>query len=313
MHFFLRPNSADLAPGVEVAQWTSLVLVVVAGVGARLTLEGAAGAAPAASRRCTGQPSARLRGSGLNRTRRSRVKERDASDGHAEADPVDRADISDGAAKHAGSRGSVAVDADPGHREVSRTSLSGRLLATAVVAAAGLAIPACGGGGGETEPQRDQSAPSFSSGPGVPKPLAENRTQASEIIDASTEALEAKLADLRGHPVVVNQWGSWCPPCRAEFPFFGESAEAHADEVAFLGVDIQDDRGAAEDFLEEFPVPYPSIYDRDAEAVFSIGWTQVSPTTWFIDEAGEIVHQRPGAYPDREALEADIRRFLLSR
>jgi thiol-disulfide isomerase/thioredoxin len=197
---------------------------------------------------------------------------------------------------------------------VRRISASRRLLATAVAAASALAIAACGsdGGGGEARPQGDQSAPSFPSRQDLPKPLAENRAQASQIIDGSTEALEGKLADLRGYPVVVNQWGSWCPPCRAEFPAFGESAEAHADEVAFVGVDIQDDRGAAEDFLEEFPVPYPSIYDRDAEAVFSIGWTQVSPTTWFIDERGEIVHQRPGAYADRESLEADIRRFLLS-
>ena len=199
--------------------------------------------------------------------------------------------------------------------EVRRTRLSGRLLATAVAAAAALGIAACGsddGNGDDGTPQREQSAPAFPSRPGLPKPLAANRAQASEIVDGSTDALEAKLADLRGYPVVVNQWGSWCPPCRAEFPFFGESAEAHTKEVAFLGVDIQDDRGAAEDFLEEFPVPYPSIYDRDAEAVFAIGWTQVSPTTWFVDKGGKIVHQRPGAYPDREALEADIRRFLLS-
>ena len=191
-------------------------------------------------------------------------------------------------------------------------SLSRRLLATVVVMASVLAIAACGsdGGGGGAGPHSDP--PSFSSGQDLPEPLAENRAQATEIIDGSTDALKAKLADLRGYPVVVNQWGSWCPPCRAEFPFFGESAGAHADEVAFLGVDIQDDRAAAEDFLAEFPVPYPSIYDRDADAVFSIGWTQVSPTTWFIDERGEIVHQRPGAYPDRAGLEADIRRFLLS-
>ncbi len=188
----------------------------------------------------------------------------------------------------------------------------GALLAP-LLAAAALALAACGGssaGGGDGADQ----APPPAAAPieGLPKPLARNRAEASQLIDGSTAALEAKLADLRGHPVVVNQWGSWCPPCRAEFPFFGESAEAHAAEVAFLGVDIQDDREAAQAFLREFPVPYPSIYDRDADAVASLGWGQVSPTTWFIDEAGEIIHQRPGAYPDREALEADIREFLLS-
>ena len=174
-----------------------------------------------------------------------------------------------------------------------------------------VAIAACGGGDGAPDVAAGEAATGFST-KGLPKPLAANVSQAGQLIDGSTAALEAKLADLRGYPVVVNQWGSWCPPCRAEFPFFGESAESHLDEVAFVGVDIQDDRDAAEEFLAELPVPYPSIYDQDAEAVFSLGWTQVSPTTWFIDERGEIVHQRPGAYPDRAALEADIQNFLLS-
>jgi cytochrome c biogenesis protein CcmG, thiol:disulfide interchange protein DsbE len=186
------------------------------------------------------------------------------------------------------------------------------LLAPALVLAAALAVGACGSDSDEKDPGTPAAEVTATmAGKGEPKPLAENRGQANQLIDGSTEALEAKLAELRGHPVVVNQWGSWCPPCRAEFPFFAESADAHAAEVAFLGVDIQDDRGAAEEFLEEFHVPYPSIYDPDADAVFSLGWTQVSPTTWFIDADGEIVHQRPGAYPSRDQLEEDIGEFLL--
>jgi thiol-disulfide isomerase/thioredoxin len=180
--------------------------------------------------------------------------------------------------------------------------------------AAVVALAACGGDaeGGRDGGAGGNPAPATSATKDVPKPLAQNRAQGNRLIDGATGALKAKLADLRGHPVVVNQWGSWCPPCRAEFPFFAESAEAHANDVAFVGVDIQDDRGAAEQFLKQLPVPYPSIYDPDAEAVASLGWTQVSPTTWFIDERGEIVHQRPGAYANREQLEADVRRFLLN-
>ena len=187
------------------------------------------------------------------------------------------------------------------------------VLSALLLPIAALALAACGSDSNESEAgsQAASQAPAMVATKGIPKPLAENRAQANRLIDGSTEALEAKLAELRGHPVVVNQWGSWCPPCRAEFPFFAESAAAHAAEVAFLGVDIQDDRGDAEQFLEEFPVPYPSIYDRDADAVASIGWTQVSPTTWFIDQEGEIVHQRPGAYANRDQLEEDIRGFLL--
>ncbi|MGH2955978.1 MAG: TlpA family protein disulfide reductase [Solirubrobacterales bacterium] len=189
------------------------------------------------------------------------------------------------------------------------------LFLAGLIAAVGLV--ACGGDGGDGGDEGGDEAGSSDqpvatvSSKNLPKALAQNRAEANQIIDGSTEALDEKLAELRGHPVVVNQWGSWCPPCRAEFPFFAEVAESHADDVAFLGVDIQDDRGAAEDFLREFPVPYPSIFDQDADAVRSLNWSQVSPTTWFIDERGEVVHQRPGAYPDGEALEADIQAFLL--
>jgi cytochrome c biogenesis protein CcmG, thiol:disulfide interchange protein DsbE len=196
---------------------------------------------------------------------------------------------------------------------MARLRLSTALLFALLLAAA-LAIGACGS---DAEPAGDARASEAAAEANVPvknlpKPLAENRKQANLLIEGSTEALQAKLAELRGHPVVVNQWGSWCPPCRAEFPFFAELADEHAEEVAFIGVDIQDDREAAEEFLAEFPVPYPSIYDPDAEAVRSLDWAGFSPTTWFIDERGEIAFVRNGAYPDQGTLNADIHNYLLS-
>jgi len=186
-------------------------------------------------------------------------------------------------------------------------------LVAALAATAAVIIVVLAGGESESEPGPSQAggASAASVPENLPRAFADNAQQAGELEEGGREALEAKLADLEGHPVVVNQWGSWCPPCRAEFPFFAESAEAHLDEVAFLGVDVQDERGAAEDFLTDFPTPYPHVFDEDTEAVASLDWSQVSPTTWFIDERGEIAHQRPGAYASREELEADIDRFLL--
>lgn len=190
---------------------------------------------------------------------------------------------------------------------MSRSRLRSLALASALALAA-IAIAACGGDGGG---DGARSSPPPIPTEGVPDALAANLDEANQIIDGAAAALGAKLAELRGHPIVVNQWGSWCPPCRAEFPFFAESAADHAAEVAFLGIDIQDRQSAAEDFLAEFPTPYPHIFDQDAEGVRTLDWGGVSPTTWFIDERGEVVHQRPGAYPDRDALEADIEEHLL--
>lgn len=145
---------------------------------------------------------------------------------------------------------------------------------------------------------------------GVPKALAANRAEANLILEEGT--LDAKLAELEGHPVVVNQWASWCEPCRAEFPFFRDSAEFHADDVGFVGIDMQDDRAAAEAFLGELPVPYPSVFDPNASQIASLGGGIVSPTTVYIDESGEIVNVFQGSYATRDELEADIERHLLN-
>ena len=177
------------------------------------------------------------------------------------------------------------------------------LAATALVAAG------CGAGGDDGGVAPTDAAEIAPETKGVPDALADNRAQANQILDEGT--LDAKLAELRGHPIVVNQWASWCEPCRAEFPHFQETAEAHAKDIAFLGIDMQDDRDAAEDFLAELPVPFPSIFDPTAEQISSLGGGFVSPTTVFIDARGEIVNVFQGSYATREQLEADIDRYLL--
>ena len=185
-----------------------------------------------------------------------------------------------------------------------------------VLGVVAVALAACGssdggdGGAaaGATSTPADAAPPAKEKG--VPKALAANRAEAGQILEEGS--LDAKLAELKGHPVVVNQWASWCEPCRAEFPYFGDSANQHADEVAFVGIDMQDDRGAAEDFLQELPVPYPHIDDPGAAQIASLGGGVVSPTTVFIDAQGEVVSVFQGAYASRDQLEQDIERYLLS-
>jgi thiol-disulfide isomerase/thioredoxin len=124
-------------------------------------------------------------------------------------------------------------------------------------------------------------------------------------------SVAAKLAALRGVPVVVNQWASWCPPCRAEFPFFEELVEKYEDRVAFLGLNSRDGRVPAEDFLDEHAVNYPSVYDESGDQARSIGAGASWPTTVFLDAGGSAVFIRQGGYVDAAALEADIGQHAL--
>ena len=188
--------------------------------------------------------------------------------------------------------------------KATRSWIALSLLAVALVAAG------CGSGDDEGSSGSGTDATAAAKPiKGLPKALADNRAEANQILEEGS--LEPKLGELEGHPVVVNQWASWCEPCRAEFPFFRDAAESHAKDVAFLGIDMQDDRGAAEDFLAELPVPYPSVFDPNAAAISSLGGGIVSPTTVFIDEKGEIVEVFQGAYATRDQLEADIEQYLL--
>ena len=143
---------------------------------------------------------------------------------------------------------------------------------------------------------------------GLPSQIAANIAEQNRVIETS---VGAKLAALKGVPVVVNQWASWCPNCKAEFPYFQQESQRCDREVAFLGLDAQDQRSGAEEFLKRFPVNYPSVFDQSAQQAASLGGGQGWPTTFFIDRTGHQTFVHEGAYPSEAQLERDVRRYAL--
>lgn len=146
---------------------------------------------------------------------------------------------------------------------------------------------------------------------GAPAPLAALHAQANELLPGGRKAFEARLSDLEGFPVVVNVWAAWCGPCREELPVFQAVSADLGKEVAFLGVDLQDDRDAAKRLLGRIPQSWPSYEDPDARIFQSYGVAGV-PSTIFYDASGKqrFIHQGP--YFEREDLEADIAKYATS-
>jgi cytochrome c biogenesis protein CcmG/thiol:disulfide interchange protein DsbE len=108
---------------------------------------------------------------------------------------------------------------------------------------------------------------------------------------------------------VVNKWASWCGPCRLEFPFFRSQAEKRSGEVVFLGVNSNDNRAAAEEFLKEEPVPFKHFEDPKLEVAASFNAVQAFPSTAFYDSKGELAFVHQGGYPSEAELVEDIERY----
>lgn len=114
------------------------------------------------------------------------------------------------------------------------------------------------------------------------------------------------LESLRGNPVVVNFWATWCVPCAEEHAVLVDAARDLGSGVHFLGVVYEDDEKRAADFLaQRGGKPYPSLLDADGRTAISYGVFGV-PETYFIDRAGTIVAKFVGPL-DPETLAGYVR------
>jgi cytochrome c biogenesis protein CcmG/thiol:disulfide interchange protein DsbE len=116
------------------------------------------------------------------------------------------------------------------------------------------------------------------------------------------------LRELRGYPVVLNFWASWCVPCKKEASILAASARAHAGTVAFLGIDVQDLSSDARRFLRRHGGSYVSVRDGAGSVYSAYGLTGV-PETYYLDRRGRILAHSLGQL-SREELEQGIAQAL---
>jgi cytochrome c biogenesis protein CcmG, thiol:disulfide interchange protein DsbE len=171
---------------------------------------------------------------------------------------------------------------------------SGRLLILVVLVVVAVVLPAgallLGGG-----------APGTGAGPGAPPTSASTAVQtyppgtpAKALRLPGLDGPQVDLAALRGRPVVVNFWATWCEPCVREFPLLRAAAAAHkADRLAVVGVLTGDRPGAARDFVRAQRATWPVALDP--EATTATAWGAVGlPHTWFVRPDGTLASHQLG-------------------
>ena len=142
-------------------------------------------------------------------------------------------------------------------------------------------------------PAGDAVAAAGSRDPGIAPPAPAIGHPAPEIMLATTNGQAFALSDLRGTPVVLNFWATWCPPCRAELPELQAASERLAGEVAIIGVNQGEAPADVQAFAQQLGLTFEIPLDTQMEAsrLYSV---RSLPTTFFIDRSGVIRQMQVG-------------------
>ena len=152
-----------------------------------------------------------------------------------------------------------------------------------------------------------------------PRPLIRPGTDAlpdgppaPDFVLETLDGRELALSDLRGKPVVMNFWASWCVPCRVEMPILEDAAQRYRGRVHFLGVNALDRPALAREFARKLGVTFPSVVDEDGVVLAKYRVVGL-PTTVFVTRSGRLfeVHAGPFVGPEgARRLEEYITRLL---
>ena len=127
--------------------------------------------------------------------------------------------------------------------------------------------------------------------------LAEGRDAGDAWAKAASDG-DVSLSELRGTPLVLNFWASWCDPCRAEAKVLEKAwKQQSGGDVLFLGLDAQDAREDARDFISQFGLTFPHVRDPGNDTQRAWGVTGL-PETYFIAADGSVVGHVIGTVDD---------------
>jgi thiol-disulfide isomerase/thioredoxin len=185
--------------------------------------------------------------------------------------------------------------------------MTGARTVVLVVVLAGTALTGCGeaGGGAAGDRVADGAAGSrYVAGSGAVVTVPPERREAPiELSGRTLSGDRLDLASLRGAPVVINVWGSWCPPCRREAPDLQAAHERlERDGVAFVGVNTRDQRAQASAYERRFGITFPSVVDEGGRALLALRGAvppSAIPTTLVLDRAGRVAARVSGPVDTR--------------
>lgn len=175
-------------------------------------------------------------------------------------------------------------------------SRKGIVLAAAFMAA-GLLLTGC------------KKAPESGKAPESPAPQAAAKPrQAIPFKIYTFDGKHVSLQDLKGKPVVVNFFASWCGPCQLEAPALREAFTEFGNRVQFVAVAIEDSEAGARAFLKEFDIKFPAGLDSSGAIARDYNIYGI-PRTYIIDSSGNVLYEHSGAIM-KEDLDAAIRLVL---